>query len=144
MASIAAALKEEIVRLAKKVLKQGMTPVSAATARHRRDIAELKRSVAALEKELKQLRKGTGRPTETPSAEVSSMPIRFQAKGLRSLRARLDLSASEMGRLIGVSAQTVYNWETEKSLPRRAQLESLAAVRHLGKKEAAARLSSGA
>jgi DNA-binding XRE family transcriptional regulator len=39
-----------------------------------------------------------------------------------------------MGALIGVSAQTIYNWEAEKSRPRKVQLASIAAVRKLGRR----------
>jgi uncharacterized repeat protein (TIGR01451 family) len=67
---------------------------------------------------------------------------RFVPKGLRSHRARLGLSADEYGRLVGVSAQTIYSWEGETSTPRAAQRASLAAVRGLGKREAHARLEA--
>jgi DNA-binding transcriptional regulator YiaG len=47
-----------------------------------------------------------------------------------------------MGALVGVSAQTVYNWEAGKSRPRQQQLAAIAAIRKLGKREAQARLAS--
>jgi DNA-binding transcriptional regulator YiaG len=37
---------------------------------------------------------------------------------------------------VGVSAQTIYNWEHGKSKPRDEQLGSLFAVRDMGKREA--------
>ncbi len=45
-----------------------------------------------------------------------------------------------MGLLLGVSAQTVYNWEGEKSRPRQQQMAAIKAVRGMGKREATARL----
>lgn len=57
------------------------------------------------------------------------------------MRARLDLSAEDFGRLVGVSSQSVYNWEQEKSRPRPAQVAAIAAVRTIGKREALARLA---
>jgi DNA-binding transcriptional regulator YiaG len=42
--------------------------------------------------------------------------------------------------LVGVSAQTIYNWEAEKSRPRASQLTAIVAVRGLGKRQAKARL----
>jgi DNA-binding transcriptional regulator YiaG len=76
------------------------------------------------------------------SPGVPASPLRFVAKGLRSLRARLGLSAPELARLIGVSDQTVYNWELKKTVPRKSQLATLANVRSLGKREARSRLDS--
>ena len=41
-----------------------------------------------------------------------------------------------------VSAQTIYNWEAEKSRPRQTQLVAIASVRRLGKKQVKALLAS--
>jgi len=49
--------------------------------------------------------------------------------------------AKDYGKLIGVSGLTVYHWEAGKAKPRRRQLPAIAAVRGLGKREAAARLA---
>jgi len=59
---------------------------------------------------------------------------------LQSQRGRLGLSAIEFGRLLGVSSQTIYNWEQETTRPRGEQLEKLAALRKIGKREAGERL----
>ena len=42
--------------------------------------------------------------------------------------------------VVGVTGQTVYNWEQGKSKPRDEQLAALVAVRELGKREAVNRL----
>jgi DNA-binding transcriptional regulator YiaG len=47
-----------------------------------------------------------------------------------------------MGLLLGVSAQTIYNWEAEKSRPRQAQVAAIAAVRKLGKRAIKAQLAA--
>jgi DNA-binding XRE family transcriptional regulator len=57
-----------------------------------------------------------------------------------AVRAKLRLSADDFGKLLGVSAQSVYNWEKEKARPRPEQLSKLAALRGVGKREAAERL----
>ena len=66
--------------------------------------------------------------------------VRFRADGLKSHRAKLGLSAKDYGRLVGVAAITVYQWESGKSKPRKAQVAKLAAVRGMGKREAEKRL----
>jgi DNA-binding transcriptional regulator YiaG len=45
-----------------------------------------------------------------------------------------------MAKLLGVSSVSLYKWESGQSRPRRAQLEAIAAVRSIGKREAMARL----
>ncbi|MBU3710747.1 MAG: helix-turn-helix transcriptional regulator [Limnohabitans sp.] len=57
------------------------------------------------------------------------------------LRKKLGISAAEMGQLLGVSAQSVYHWETGKTKPRASQLAAIAAVRKLGKRAVAAKLA---
>ena len=66
--------------------------------------------------------------------------MRFVAKGFRSQRERLALSQSDFGRLLGVSAQTIYNWDHEGARPHNEQLAKIAAVRGIGKREVAERL----
>jgi DNA-binding transcriptional regulator YiaG len=46
-----------------------------------------------------------------------------------------------MGTLLGVAAQTVYNWEAGKSRPRQQQLAAIAAVRKTGKRQLKALLA---
>jgi DNA-binding transcriptional regulator YiaG len=52
------------------------------------------------------------------------------------------LSADDIGLLVGASGQSVYNWESDKARPRAQHLPALAALRTLGKKEAAAVLAA--
>lgn len=47
----------------------------------------------------------------------------------------------DMGKLLGVSPQTIYHREKGRSKPRSIQLRGIAEVRHLGKLGAAARLA---
>ncbi|MBK8122238.1 MAG: helix-turn-helix transcriptional regulator [Dokdonella sp.] len=55
---------------------------------------------------------------------------------------RLGITVEELAALLGVSPQSIYNWQTGKSVPRRAQLEKLASIRGMGKREAEALLAS--
>lgn len=141
MANIAAALKEEITRLSKKVIKQHLQSVQKSSSSSRKQIAALKREIAALRKEVVGLRRASGgRVPQPKAAEGDGSKSRFQARGLRSLRTRLDLSASDLGKIIGVTGQTIYNWESAKATPRQSQVNALAEIRSIGKREATARL----
>jgi transcriptional regulator with XRE-family HTH domain len=59
---------------------------------------------------------------------------------MRSQRERLGLSQADFGNLLGVSAQSVYNWEHGETRPRDEQIAKIAALRAVGKREAGARL----
>jgi len=76
----------------------------------------------------------------TPAVAEPESALRFRADGFKTLRQKLGLSAEQTGKLLGVSGQSVYAWETKRSSPRRAQLPAIAALRKMGKREAAARL----
>jgi transcriptional regulator with XRE-family HTH domain len=53
---------------------------------------------------------------------------------------RLGLTVREVALLLGVSDQTVYNWETASTRPQPAMIETIAELRALGKREVKARL----
>ena len=139
MPNLSTILKGEITRLARKEIKAAVDPVRKANAGQRKEIAELKRQVAALQRDMKtSLKQSKVRELEGEA----SRRTRFSAKGLKSLRAKLGLSAGEFGLLVGASGQSIYKWETGKSVPRASQQASLAAVRGVGKREAAKRLAA--
>jgi DNA-binding transcriptional regulator YiaG len=147
MANFAAALKAEVLRLARKEARAQTRTLQRASAAHRRQIAALRRQVVALERKAAELGRRAGRAAPARAnadADAGEGRVRFVAKGLKSLRSRLGLSAGELGQLIGVSAQSVYNWENRKAVPRAAQVQALAALRGAGKREVRARLESPA
>ena len=140
MPNIATVLKEEISRLARKEARKQTEVLRKASAQYRRDIAELKRQMSALQRRIVSIEKQMQKETSSAVAEADVEHVRFTAKGLRSQRKRLDLSAADYGRLIGVTDQTIYNWEREAARPRKQQLAQIASLRGIGKKEARARL----
>lgn len=140
MANLGAVLKAEISRLARKEVRAEVESLRKSSVAYRREIAELKRQVAQLQRNLKQTARAI---PAAPAKEEQGSRIRFSAKGLRSLRARLGFSAADFGALAGVSGQTIYHWEQGKALPRQAQLPKLASLRGLGKREARERLEAG-
>ena len=143
MSTFANQLKAEIARIAKKETKADHTALKKASAHHRSDIAALKRRIAALESTINQLRK---QMTSAGSVELEEhsdeKSLRFRVAGFASLRKKLGLTANEMGTLLGVSGQSVYKWEQGKAKPRASQMQAIAAVRKLGKKQVAELLSA--
>lgn len=141
MSTFANKLKGEIARVAKKEVRGETKQLKQASNKYRSEIAALKRQVAALDAAIKKL--GKTQP-KAPKADASDLQekLRFRASGFVTLRKKLGLSAEQMGKLIGVSAQSVYHWEQGKSRPRASQLPAIAAVRKMGKKAALAKLDS--
>jgi DNA-binding XRE family transcriptional regulator len=140
MPNLASTLKSEITRLAKREIRSEIAGLQKASAAHRRHIAELKRQLADLQRQAAQLAKRSRAAQSAPAPAPEKDSSRFQARGLRSLRARLGLSQADMAKLLGVSALSIYNWEGGKSVPRRESLAAIVALRGIGKREARARL----
>lgn len=103
------------------------------------EIAALKRRIREHEKEIGDMRR-TARRAESTGHDGATEAVRFSPKWLQAHRERLELSAADYAALVGVSPQTIYNWEQGKSRPQPEQLEAWAAVRRLGKREAWRRL----
>ena len=142
MPNIASILRDEIIRLARKEIRIEIEGLKKSSAKYRSEISDLKRRIAVLEKHLVQKsRKNTQTVSNDSEGEVATR-FRFGANRFAAQRQKLGLSAGDMGAIIGVSAQTIYNWEAEKSRPRQSQLIAIAASRKMGKKEIRARLAS--
>ncbi len=143
MPNIAAVLKEEIRRLAKKEVRAHTTATKHAVAQYRRDIAKLKRLVREQQARMAFFAKQLPSCRDQPqAAEEPLAGLRYSARSVRAQRGRLGFSAEDYGKLVGVSGLTIYNWEHGKARPRKAQLAALVAVRGIGKREALKRLAA--
>lgn len=145
MPNIASILKTEISRVARKEVRAEIETLKKASVHHRAAIAALRRQVLSLEKELRSVTKGSARSaraSEPDEADESGPKRRFSAGRLAVHRTKLGISAASYGKLVGVSGQTIYHWEQGKARPRAAQLQSLAAVRGMGRHEVAQRLEA--
>ncbi len=140
MPNISAIFKQEISRLSRKEIRRETQGLRKATTQHRKAIAVLKREASKLQSEVARLQRQAGRVASPPGSDGKGDSFRFTAKGVQSNRARLGVSAADFGKLIGVSAQTVYKWEHGSARPRQRQLALFASLRRVGKKEATARL----
>ncbi|WP_162594420.1 helix-turn-helix domain-containing protein [Variovorax sp. PBL-E5] len=140
MPNIASVLKTEIARISRRESRSELDSLRKATAQHRSAIAALKRQVVELEKRLKQSSRAQRTQNASPVGE-SKRQIRFSPQRLAAHRAKLDLSAKDYATLVGVSALSIYKWESGSTRPRAAQLPAIAEVRKLGAREAHARLA---
>lgn len=142
MTNIATLLKREIARVARKEVRSQTTGLKKAVAAHRSEIAALKRRAGELEQQLRRLAKARAAPAAAVADTAPAKALRFTAKGFATQRRRLGLSAHDCGLLVGASGQSVYNWEDGKARPRAANLVAIAALRTMGKKQAARRLAA--
>jgi DNA-binding transcriptional regulator YiaG len=141
MANLAAALKDEICRLARKEIKSQVASTKKAVTQYRHEIASLKRQVQEQEKRIAFLEaQERKRLDDQPSRKPALAKARFSARSVKAQRDRLGLSALNYGRLVGVSAKSIYDWEQGTARPREAQREALAVLRGIGKREALAKL----
>ncbi len=140
MPNLAAVMKDEIRRLARKEIKAETASAKRSVAQHRKDIIALKRQISDLNRDVAYLRKQAHKRVATrPTSEIVVTP-RFSPGWVESHRHKLQLSAADYGDLVGVSALTIYNWEKGKTKPGRPQLAAWGEVRTLGKRDAMKRL----
>ena len=141
MPNIATLLKQEIRRIARKEIRGETLALKTAVRIHRAEIAVLKRRAAGLEQQLRRVStpKAKAGPIEPPTSGESRQ--RFTPSSLTANRRRLGLSARECGLLVGVSAQSIYNWEERKARPQAKHMPAILALRTLKKRDAAAYLA---
>lgn len=145
MSSLINSLKSEIARVARKELKDELLALRKATTTHRSEIAALKRQVKSLASALKATVKASRSNDSTTSAADASAAapgIRFSASRLAALRAKWGITQAQMAAVLDVSYLSVHKWEAGAAKPRAAQLQKIAAVMKMGKREVQKRLQA--
>lgn len=145
MSNLASLLKAEISRVARKEVRAEIETLRKASAQQRSHIAALRRQIQDLERMVRRASRSLEAGGTKPAAPAADEgpARRFSAGRLASHRSKLGLSAAAYGQLVGVSGQTIYNWEQGQARPRAEQLKKLVAVRVLTKASAAAQLQGG-
>lgn len=107
--SVIKELQSEITRLARKEIKKELEPIKRVNAAQRGLIANLRRDVTDLQKEVARMQRADGK---APPAEVDETKgFWISGKGVVSLRKRLGLTQAELAALAGVSTQSIIRWE---------------------------------
>jgi len=133
-------MREEITRLSRRASRQDLETMKKASAQQRRHIVALKREVSQLSQQFSALSRRLPQAPVAVAESSNGKPTRFVAKGLRSHRERLGLSTEQLAKLVGVSAQSIYNWEHGTTRPREQQIGVLARLRTLGKRQVQAHI----
>jgi DNA-binding transcriptional regulator YiaG len=145
MTNLTTILRAEISRIARREIKSESDALKKSNSRYRSDIAALKRQVAILEQQVRKLEKVS---TKAPSPSSSESPSsdgrtsRFSPAGLKKMRERLELSAPILASILGVSSQSVYNWEQGTSRPNKEMVGNIAILKKMGKREVQQRLAA--
>lgn len=103
-------LKAEITRLARKEIRKELEPVKRVNASQRTLIANLRRDVADLQKEVVRLKRDAGKTAPAVEDEPAQR-FWISGKGVKSLRDKLGLTQAGLAELAGVSTQSVVKWE---------------------------------
>ncbi|MBN2162814.1 MAG: helix-turn-helix transcriptional regulator [Pontiellaceae bacterium] len=144
--SIIKELKAEISRIARKEIRKELEPIKRVNASQRKYIADLRRELSDLDKEVKRLQKLLDIPApEQPAEEDADQRFWITGKGVLSLRKRLGVTQIEFAELAGVTQQTIVRWEkTEGKIPLRGETvqNRLQELRSMGKKEAVQQLET--
>lgn len=140
MPDLATILKSEIIRLARKEIRSEVEALKNASAIQRTEIVAMKRRIEQLERQSTRSAKAAAKAKGEEFQPSEGMQLRFSPKRFAGMRKKYGHSAADLGLLIGVTAQTIYNWEAEKTRPRAYQLQAIAEVRSMGKRQIKARL----
>ena len=121
--------------MARKEIKAELAATKKTATKHRREIADLKRQLRDQVKRIVVLERGD-KKSKPAESNVDAASVRFSPKWVRTHRDKLELTRADYAALVGVSAQTIYNWESGTARPGAKQLTAWGAVRALGKREA--------
>jgi len=136
VAKIEAAIKEAVLRGARRQVRSVTGPVRREVRRLRHLVAQLRRDVSALRDVATQWeRMARATPWQPAVTEVELREARLSPGLVRKLRVRLGLSQSALARLVGVSAASVVQWEQGRSKPAGSHRKNLVGLRKLGRRE---------
>ena len=152
MSNLVSSLKSEIVRLSRKEAKAATDPLRKPSSAARTAIADIKRRVADLEKELRRINGVLSKvqsaqpclpcPSESAPSDVK---MRVTSRNVKSLRNRLGLTASAFAKLLGVTDNWVYLYENKEGAlkMRTATLKAFQAAKAMTAVEARAKMGIG-
>ena len=147
MSSLASVLKSEIMRLSRREARRSNAKLRKGTAALKKAVAELKRRCVRIDKQLRLIAKSAPGRVASTAQDVSDTEIRNArptAKMVRALRAKFGISQREMGKLLGVSTQSIFLWEKKEGRlrPRGESVSALLRLRPMGKRQVKAALGA--
>ena len=146
MPTLAALLKEEISKIARKEVQDQVRELKQTVRAQRDAIARLEKKISPAK--AKAATKSAAKPAAKPAAKVRQVSegdkrkqLRIAPNTIKKHRKRLKLSQAELGKLLNVSTNTVLRWEAGSSKPRSKHLPGLDQLRTISKRELKKQLS---
>ncbi len=139
MSNVHSALKQEIIRLARREIKQQTTALLAGIKKLKATSAQFKAGIAALQPAKSAAQTGQLPPVSDAEAKAA----RFSGALIKKLRARLGLSRNAFGKLIGVTGFAVIAWETDECKPNAERRKTIIVLRKMSKRHVAKMLKEG-
>lgn len=137
MGKVEAIIKAEIVRLARKELRQNTRPLGREVRSLKSTVSQLRKTVSGLQRFAAQQAKEMGSEKVELEATPEEMKgSRFSPRLIRSLRKRLGVTQKELAALAKVTVGAIYQWEKGIFEPRGDKKRILVALRRLGRREA--------
>ena len=137
MPNLAALLKEEISKIARKEVQDQMRELKKTVGEQRAALARLEKQIGPAKAKAaakSAAAKPAAKVSEAP-AGAKEKPIRISPDTILKHRKRLKLSQAELGKLLNVSTNTVLRWEAGKSKPRSKHLPGLDQLRSISLRE---------
>ncbi len=143
MGKLEHAFKGEIVRLARKEAKVNTRVVAKEVVRLKRTIAEFRRTLTAIRKEMKLSVRRPAAAVDLPGASDAELrKARFSPSLIQKLRKRLGITQGQLASLLDVTPGAVAFWEQGRSRPRDSHKRKIVTLRGLGKRDVARLLTS--
>lgn len=138
MATFASALRDEVKRLAGRQMKKAMLPFKRVQ-RHVKSLRTLarhqRRTISSLERRVGILRARAARALRG-AVTSGGRGVGVSPEAIRALRGRFKMTRVQFAKLVGVSAGSIFGWETGRTVPRGKSRARIAELRKLGVREA--------
>jgi DNA-binding transcriptional regulator YiaG len=143
LAKIETAIRDAIVRGARKQVRHAASPLRRDVRRLRQAIRELRAKVAALSEVAARWNEShASRGWEPAVSEDEARAARLSPRLVRKLRQRLGLTQAAVARLVGVSPTAVVQWEQGRATPTGKNRAALVGLRRVGRRQAKRLLAS--
>ena len=132
MGKVGSIIKSEIIRLAKRELRQVSIPLGRDVRSLKNTVSQLRKSVLVLERFVAQRQKESSkREIRLEASPEELKKSRFSPRLIQSLRKKLRITQKELAVLAGVTVGAVHQWEMGKFQPKTVKKARLVALRKL-------------
>lgn len=146
MANFGKQFQEEIRRLARKETKLDLERMKREQVDLRKSLSAARKQIEKLQRDIKRLGRGGAAASADTGGEQESgegVKARVSGKTIRLMRAKMGLTQAEFAKLVGVTGQSIYQWERKEGplTFRGGAKERIVAFKGVGAREARKRLA---